>query len=135
MLDAKSRSRKVVPARDLSAATARQLLEFKDQRIAARLEQVWGTLRPTSKEKTALMAKYKAMLTPERLKAADLSGGRLVFSKTCQQCHKLFDAGNDVGPDLTGSDRANLDYICWKTCSTRSRDGRPRLQTDHHRHP
>ena len=35
----------------------------------------------------------------------------MVFNRTCQQCHRLFDAGGDVGPDLTGSDRANPDYI------------------------
>ena len=29
----------------------------------------------------------------------------------CGQCHKLFGQGGDVGPDLTGSDRANPDYI------------------------
>ena len=116
--------RKDVPARDLSAATARQLLEFKDKRITERLAEVWGTLRPTSKEKTALMARYKAMLTPERLKSADLSRGRLVFSRTCQQCHKLFDTGNDVGPDLTGSDRANLDYVLENVLDPSARVGR-----------
>ena len=57
------------------------------------------------------MAKFKALLTPERVKAADASRGRLQFSRTCAQCHKLFDAGGDVGPELTGSDRANLDYV------------------------
>jgi putative heme-binding domain-containing protein len=34
-----------------------------------------------------------------------------VFQRTCFQCHKLFDGGGDVGPELTGSDRANADYI------------------------
>ncbi|HKI71476.1 MAG TPA: dehydrogenase, partial [Verrucomicrobiae bacterium] len=29
----------------------------------------------------------------------------------CQQCHALFDAGGKVGPDLTGSNRADLDYL------------------------
>ena len=37
--------------------------------------------------------------------------GRAVFNRTCLSCHKLFDAGGDVGPELTGSDRANPDYI------------------------
>ena len=30
---------------------------------------------------------------------------------SCQQCHTLFDSGGKVGPDLTGSNRADLDYI------------------------
>jgi putative heme-binding domain-containing protein len=34
-----------------------------------------------------------------------------VFAKNCQQCHVLFDVGRKVGPELTGSNRANLDYV------------------------
>jgi putative heme-binding domain-containing protein len=37
--------------------------------------------------------------------------GRAVFAKTCAQCHKLFGVGGDVGPELTGSNRADLDYV------------------------
>jgi putative heme-binding domain-containing protein len=37
--------------------------------------------------------------------------GRAVFAKNCQQCHTLFATGGKVGPDLTGSNRANLDYL------------------------
>ena len=43
--------------------------------------------------------------------SADPSRGRAVFNRTCFSCHKLFDSGGDVGPELTGSDRANADYI------------------------
>ena len=34
-----------------------------------------------------------------------------MFAKTCQQCHTLFGAGGKIGPELTGSNRANLDYL------------------------
>jgi putative heme-binding domain-containing protein len=37
--------------------------------------------------------------------------GRAVFAKTCQQCHTLYGAGAKIGPDLTGSNRADLDYL------------------------
>ena len=56
------------------------------------------------------MAKYKAVLSHAAAKA-DLSRGRLIFNRTCQQCHKMYDIGGDIGPNLTGSDRANLDYV------------------------
>ena len=55
--------------------------------------------------------KFKKLLTPEYLKAADLSKGRLVFSKNCATCHRLYDDGGNIGPALTGSQRFNLDYV------------------------
>jgi putative membrane-bound dehydrogenase-like protein len=103
--------RGAVPRRDVSAATARQLLAFGDRAIAGTLEKVWGSARPATTEKAAVIAKYKALLTPDRLKSADLARGRSIFERTCAPCHHLFESGGDVGPDLTGSDRANLVYI------------------------
>ena len=101
----------VIARRDLSTPLARQLQAFNDPRINDRLDKVWGSVRPTSADKLAQMDRYKSLLTPEALKAADPSRGRLVFQRTCSQCHRLYDTGGDVGPDLTGSDRANLDYL------------------------
>jgi putative heme-binding domain-containing protein len=37
--------------------------------------------------------------------------GAAVFARTCQQCHTLFGVGGRVGPELTGSNRADLDYL------------------------
>ena len=101
----------IIPRRDLSATTARQLLVLNDSKITAILGEVWGTIRPTSTSKAPLMARYKATLKPDRLKTADPSKGRSVFQRNCVACHKLFDEGGDVGPELTGSDRANVDYL------------------------
>jgi putative membrane-bound dehydrogenase-like protein len=100
-----------IPRRDLSVTIARQLQSMSDPKVKATLAEVWGTIRPTSGEKAPLMAKYKAILAPDRLKAADLSKGRSVFQRNCVSCHKLFDEGANLGPELTGSDRANLDYV------------------------
>lgn len=109
LLDAVGRG--TVPRGDITATTARQVLNLRDARIARKLEEVWGTLRPTSKAKSELMGKYRRLLAPDRLETASARRGRSVFEKTCSQCHRLFDAGGDVGPDLTGSDRAKAEYI------------------------
>jgi len=45
------------------------------------------------------------------LKKGVPSQGRAVFEKTCASCHRLFDAGKAIGPELTGSQRRNLDYV------------------------
>src|SRR5690606_28044006 len=34
-----------------------------------------------------------------------------IFAKTCASCHKLFGAGRNLGPDLTGSQRHSIDYL------------------------
>jgi putative membrane-bound dehydrogenase-like protein len=100
-----------VPRRDISAFNVRQMMALQQKDIADRLAKVWGSLRPASKEKAERMAKYKALLSPAYLRTADISHGRLVFSRTCASCHRLFDQGEAIGPELTGSQRANLDYI------------------------
>jgi putative heme-binding domain-containing protein len=87
------------------------LQAFGDSKMNARLETVWGKIQPTSKTKAPLVAKYKSLLGSSQEPSADPSRGRAVFNRTCLSCHKLFDAGGDVGPELTGSDRANPDYI------------------------
>src|SRR5262249_30622694 len=100
-----------VPRRDLSAFTVRHMLALKNKEVAARVNQVWGTLRPASQEKVALLKKYKSLLTPDYLKEADRSRGRLVFARTCASCHVLFGEGGKIGPELTGAQRGDLDYV------------------------
>ena len=100
-----------VARKDISPFAARQILALKDQQVSKRLATVWGTIRPASKERAALMAKYKAILTPDTLQKADPMKGRAVFSKTCATCHKLNGEGGAIGPELTGSQRNNLDYL------------------------
>jgi putative heme-binding domain-containing protein len=103
-----------VPRRDLSPYTARQLLAMKDAKLSARLAAVWGTARAPSKEKTSLLAHYKGVATPDALEKADRVHGRQLFAKMCATCHTLFDAGARIGPELTGSQRANPEYVLTK---------------------
>jgi putative membrane-bound dehydrogenase-like protein len=102
-----------VPRRDLSAFAARQLLTFNDKALTDKLTKVWGSLRP-KQDKSALMAKYFGIVPPDALKRADRSHGRVVFNQTCAKCHTLFGEGGKVGPDLTGSQRANAGYLLTK---------------------
>jgi putative membrane-bound dehydrogenase-like protein len=100
-----------VPRKDLTAFTVRQMKALRDPEIDRRIESAWGSARPASREKRRLIAKYKSLLGPERLAAADLAAGKALFGRLCAPCHRLFGEGGDVGPDLTGSNRDNLDYV------------------------
>jgi putative heme-binding domain-containing protein len=103
-----------VDRKDLSAFTVRQLLGFHDPRLTDQITRVWGSIRPPSREKAALLARYQALVPPAALKKADRGHGRLVFARTCASCHALFGEGGKVGPDLTGSQRANPEYVLSK---------------------
>lgn len=103
-----------IPKRELTPFNARQIVNLGDEQIDQQLRRVWGEVRGTSKDKLQLLVDYKANFTPELLKSANLSHGRLIFSQTCGVCHTLFDSGGQVGPNLTGAQRSNLDYLLGK---------------------
>jgi len=96
---------------DISAFHARQILSFGDPELDKQLAQVWGDIRGTRAELKLLIARYKKLLTPDRLKLAQVSNGRVLYNQTCATCHSLYGQGQQVGPDLTGSGRQNLDYL------------------------
>src|SRR6201999_234387 len=92
-----------VPRGDLSAFTVRQLMTLKDSALTQRVEKAFGAVRQTPQDKAGEINQLKSWLSADALKTADPRHGRLIFSKTCAPCHTLFDAGGNVGPNLTGS--------------------------------
>jgi putative heme-binding domain-containing protein len=100
-----------VPRGDLSALVVRQISELKDDALTKRLEKIWGSFRTTSAEKTALIAQYKQTFGPETSSTPTSRMAGRCSARRVRQCHTLFDAGGKVGPNLTGGQRATLDYI------------------------
>ncbi len=111
LLDAMEQGK--VDRRDLSAFTARQLLALNDKALTEKLTKVWGAVRKPQ-DKSALMNRYQSVVPPGALAKADRAHGRQIFAKTCATCHTLFGEGAKIGPDLTGSQRANSEYILTK---------------------
>lgn len=100
-----------IPRAAVTPYHARQIRAFGDPELARRLAAVWGEAREPAADKRALIASLKAEVTPEKLAAADKSAGRVVYTALCQACHTLHGEGGQIGPDLTGSGRGNLDYL------------------------
>ena len=102
---------KTIPSSDLNADLVRQLETLRSDEVRALVKKSWGTVRETPAEKAKMIEEYKAMAQSKSDPKPDLALGRAVFAKTCQQCHVLFNVGGKVGPELTGSNRTNLDYL------------------------
>jgi putative heme-binding domain-containing protein len=100
-----------VPRAEVSAAAARQMRSHGDAEIDALLDRVWGLVNDSDEARRAELDDWLARLAPQALAEADVSNGRAVFARTCQTCHTLFGQGDDVGPDLTGSNRRDLRYL------------------------
>lgn len=111
MLDDIAQRKSQINVSDITASQARQIQSLGEEFINQKLSQVWGELRDTSAERRELIGSLKAQLTQESLQEAILANGRFLFTKTCSQCHVLYGEGQKVGPDLTGAQRANLDYL------------------------
>jgi putative heme-binding domain-containing protein len=89
----------------------RQLVSLGNAQLNQRIQQEWGEIRETDKDKQTQINRWRRQMTPAQLRRADASNGRRLFATTCANCHVLFGEGTRVGPDITGSNRANLDYL------------------------
>jgi putative heme-binding domain-containing protein len=96
---------------DVSAFQIRQLMSLGDTELASRAAEVWGALRESDAGKRQRIAELKSRLEHVTSDAMQLSQGRRLFQETCSKCHRLYGVGEQVGPDLTGSGRNNLDYL------------------------
>jgi putative heme-binding domain-containing protein len=98
---------KAISQDEIPVHVARSLRDI----LGDRFTEVFGEVKPVAEDREKLIAKYKKLITPKSLASADALRGRAVFKKTCASCHLLYGEGGKIGPDLTGSNRANLDYI------------------------
>jgi putative membrane-bound dehydrogenase-like protein len=99
-----------IPATDVPADLIRQLTNLRDPEIDKQIAAHWGVVRRTPGDRTQQMAHYRQMILKPG-PAPDALLGRAIYAKTCQQCHTLFGVGGKVGPDITGANRQDLNYL------------------------
>ena len=99
-----------VPRRDITPFSARQIQAYQLPALQPLLS-VLGSVRGISGDKAEQIARYKKLLTPAAVGQGNVNRGRAVFERTCASCHTLFDEGGKLAPELTGSQRSNVDYL------------------------
>jgi putative membrane-bound dehydrogenase-like protein len=99
-----------IPKNDLTPTLARQIAGISNNDLKTKLASVWGVIGAASKDKRQAIETLRSELAAA-LPSANLSAGRAQFQRLCAGCHVLYGEGGQVGPDLTGSGRANLDYL------------------------
>jgi putative heme-binding domain-containing protein len=96
-----------IPKRDIPVDVARQLQRV----VGVGFVDVWGPIGDELTANEIAYRNYRELLTDETIVKGDENRGRVVFNRVCGACHKLYDEGGEIGPELTGSNRQNVDYI------------------------
>lgn len=94
---------------DVPEQVARRLKLLNDPGIAKAVDRFWPNVKlATSSEKNETITKYSKLI---KSGTGDQNKGRALFSMHCGSCHRMFNEGGEIGPDLTGYERSNVNYL------------------------
>ena len=100
--------RRAIPAETLHEDTVSRLrLHDGDDEIAVLLKKIYPRKKISNVE---LNERIEFLSEIIRSHPGNAKNGETVFTKTanCAKCHRLFNKGGDVGPDLTAYNRSNI---------------------------
>jgi putative membrane-bound dehydrogenase-like protein len=98
-----------IAPKEISLDQLRRLARYKSASLDRLVAKHWGKVAPaTAGEKVTRIRAVAHTLQNGR---GDPVNGRRLFAKHCGTCHTLFGEGNKIGPDLTGADRKNRDFL------------------------
>jgi putative membrane-bound dehydrogenase-like protein len=102
-----------IDPREVPFEQLRRIMLHNDALCAQLVHKHWGSVgRETAGAKRARINSIKHILGTG---TGDAVHGRQLFQKQCATCHTLFGEGNKIGPDLTGADRKDLDFLVTST--------------------
>lgn len=88
----------------------RKWLAANKAELTEKIEGVWGKIRESDNaERQALVSETLALLRSGV--TGSVARGDKVFERVCSQCHQLHGKGFEVGPNITGNGRGNLDQL------------------------
>ena len=97
---------------DITAFHARQILSLGDPAAGPSARRGLGrAARDGRRSPGSDRGAQEEPGSPRRSPRPIAAGGGALFDRLCASCHRLHGRGGEIGPDLTGSGRDNLDYL------------------------
>ncbi|MDX2245951.1 MAG: DUF6807 family protein [Bacteroidia bacterium] len=96
-----------LPKTDVPIYAARQLRRV----VGNGFVETWGPVDELSSDKEVAYSRYKKLLSDRAISTANVADGKRIFQQVCGVCHQMYGEGGNIGPDLTGSNRQNVDYL------------------------
>ena len=87
----------------------RRIHLHKDSALNEKVRKLWGSVTGgTAEETLAVIRRFRNDLNAG---PGDATRGRAIFQTACAICHRLYEEGNELGPDLTHANRKDREYL------------------------
>lgn len=101
-----------LPRELVPVSVVQALRSWPDAGVAAAVERLWGRPRQPEASRIRRAAEVRAALAAG---PGDAARGEALFRERCAACHRLRGLGAAVGPDLTGYDRSDVEFLVTAT--------------------
>ncbi|WP_163379236.1 PVC-type heme-binding CxxCH protein [Cyclobacterium sp. SYSU L10401] len=99
---------KVIHKADVPYHLIRKFYALEAEDITKNTEEIWPESKPLNGEQINESIKYWKKVASQG--KGNALTGKQVFVTECGTCHRLGENGGEIGPDLSGYDRTDLDY-------------------------
>jgi len=93
----------------LSQTGLRKMLQHDDQTIRQLIKKHWGDVAGAST--AAMKTEFTRLTTVLEVGTGNPKKGKPLYMKNCGKCHRLFNEGGQIGPDLTSFKRDDQERI------------------------
>ncbi|WP_232834972.1 DUF7133 domain-containing protein [Pleomorphovibrio marinus] len=105
--------KRTIHKEDVPLHLALKFTHLDDPVIHEKVTKNWPEFVPLGQaEKNRRIKAYKNIMAGEK---GDAILGKSIYRQNCAACHVLHGEGGDIGPELTGYDRGDLDYLLLHT--------------------
>ena len=99
----------IIHREDVPIEVAQRMALFGDDELTRKVHSIWpATKSSTSEDKTQAIKQLASVIQSG---SGDETSGKVVYQSACRVCHRLYEEGGNIGPDLTGYDRRDLSYM------------------------
>jgi putative membrane-bound dehydrogenase-like protein len=95
--------RKQIDPREVSPEELRPLALHGDNQLDGRVRKLWGRVEAATREEK--LAEVRRLNNDLRAGSGDAGAGRAIYKERCATCHRLFNEGGTIGPELTHANR------------------------------